>query len=208
MAESSPTKTKGQVKGCGNHKTKQFNCEICEKTIIDKHPGEEAVLCKGSCQSWLHRRCAGLPTKHFKLLSDSSEPFRCYICCQKSFREELQQLHAKVSNLETKLLSSIPKQNDITTAQQQIQQPSPVLPNITTAANNPSLPPQQPIDLEQPTTPRVKQTYSNAISKNLNVVMYGVAENPKGTPQSDRIEHDLTKKICPSISSDPIVDCQ
>jgi hypothetical protein len=44
--------------------------------------------------------------------------------------------------------------------------------------------------------------------------MYGVAENPKGTPRSDRLEHDLTKatgivkKICPSISTDPIVDCQ
>ena len=66
MADSSPKKSKGQVKGRGNRKTKQFNCDICEKTILDKHPGEEAVFCEGSCQSWLHRRCAGLPTKHFK----------------------------------------------------------------------------------------------------------------------------------------------
>jgi hypothetical protein len=206
MADSSPKKSKGQVKGRGNRKTKQFNCEILEKTIIDKHPVEKAVYCEGSSQSWLHRRCAGLPAKHFKLLPDSSEPFRCYICCQKSFSEELQRLNTKVSNLETKLLSTLPKQNDLHVS---------IQPDLSTS----SQPPQSVLHSSEPrsstldssnNTQHVQTTY--ATDRKFNLVVYGIQENPIGTPRHVRSTNDLANclhilnNIHPSMSTNPVRD--
>ena len=44
-------------------KNSEADCLVCEEPILES--GEhcevnEAVFCEGSCQGWLHRKCAGL----------------------------------------------------------------------------------------------------------------------------------------------------
>lgn len=62
-------------KGAGQTASKideQVVCPICEETIED-----ESIQCDGICDSWLHRRCAGLSQQAFERASQSDESFFC-----------------------------------------------------------------------------------------------------------------------------------
>ena len=51
---------------------------VCDDPIREKSStcgGDDALQCEGRCQSWFHRCCAGVSSKHFSDLSVSSEPF-------------------------------------------------------------------------------------------------------------------------------------
>ena len=60
---------------------KETKCAICLKKIIersDNADGEDLIFCKGDCQRWLHRSCAGLPDPAFDLIHNSTEKFYCF----------------------------------------------------------------------------------------------------------------------------------
>ena len=85
MAENDNSKKKG---GC--------ICPICLETIIEStktKPGHDAIFCEGHyCNSWLHRKCAGLPKPLFTILVNSSDPYICPHC-------QLQNVTAEISKL-------------------------------------------------------------------------------------------------------------
>lgn len=65
----------------GEKKSKQSLCTICDELIDDGDENDvEAIYCEGSCQGWLHRRCAGLSKKLFHLMGESDDPFYCPHC--------------------------------------------------------------------------------------------------------------------------------
>lgn len=58
-------------------------CSICSEVIHDSSAtcaGQDALFCEGSCNSWIHRHCAGIPHSHFARLSSSNDPFYCFSC--------------------------------------------------------------------------------------------------------------------------------
>lgn len=58
-------------------------CLVCEEIIVDasaENEGHEAVLCESKCNTWFHRRCAGLSSTGFLAVTSSSAPFYCSQC--------------------------------------------------------------------------------------------------------------------------------
>ena len=47
-------------------------CDLCG---CDIKTGEDDLQCTGSCQTVVHRYCAGVTFKHYKQLLDISSPF-------------------------------------------------------------------------------------------------------------------------------------
>ena len=79
MAESAKVKgTKKVQKVKSNVSHTMSACTICDENINERsktNVGDDAVLCDGKCQSWLHRRCAGLSRVRFRIVTDSIASF-------------------------------------------------------------------------------------------------------------------------------------
>ena len=50
---------------------------LCCKPFIEDR--DEALLCEGSCDRWLHRYCTGITETQYEALQDSPLPFLCFI---------------------------------------------------------------------------------------------------------------------------------
>ena len=57
----------------------EVQCGLCCKPIVEDR--DEALLCEGSCNAWLHRYCAGVTVSQYAALQDSPLPF-CTTCFQ------------------------------------------------------------------------------------------------------------------------------
>ena len=59
-------------------------CRVCEDPIIEysaTSEGEETVFCEGQCNTWIYRKCSGLTSTLFDIISfKSEEPFCCWHC--------------------------------------------------------------------------------------------------------------------------------
>ena len=58
-------------------------CPICCNIIVEASEtfeGQEALLCEGNCQKWLHRWCAGVHKENYRDLASSDKPFVCPSC--------------------------------------------------------------------------------------------------------------------------------
>ena len=78
------------------------SCDLCTKLIAEGK--EQAIQCKGTCQQWCHRYCAGISTTIFKHLSSNDSPFICMSCRQQFQNAQVSQLQSEVANLRLELL--------------------------------------------------------------------------------------------------------
>ena len=95
-----------------------YVCPICNETILNTtktKKGHDAIFCEGVCDSWLHRRCAGLSQPSFVELQNSTESFHCPHCQLRLCRSEISNLWQtinslkdSVTRLESKLVNSQP----------------------------------------------------------------------------------------------------
>ena len=70
-------------------------CLVCNEIVKDQSSvsdGDDALKCKGHCQGWFHRCCAGVSSKQFSALSDSEDPYLCTICLQQVIRDTIKEL--------------------------------------------------------------------------------------------------------------------
>ena len=77
-------------------------CQVCEAPIVEysaTSEGEEAVFCEGLCNAWIHRKCSGLTSGLFDIVSESNEPFRCCYCMLTHQRNEINTLKSLVESL-------------------------------------------------------------------------------------------------------------
>lgn len=88
--------TSSQVETCDE------TCDVCCLPIVDDK--EDALLCEGTCQKWFHRYCAGVSSTCFRMLSNSSTPFVCWLCSQELHRTVVAQLQAEISALREEVL--------------------------------------------------------------------------------------------------------
>ena len=194
-------------------KLKPTDCDVCCRRIIDSK--EEALQCEGGCGLWFHRYCAGVSVSYFTELSNSSEPFVCYACYQRSQLAITKQLRNEVTHLKgeiTKLSEQLAK---LTTTVSRPCSSSTANKSTSSANNSPtyasalkqptiSIPPAQSGDKTKP---------NNSVNKKFSIVLYGPSECPKGSPRHERISHDtslagnIVKSICPDINDYAISDC-
>ena len=72
---ATPSPPKRNAKG---GKTSQADCLICDEPILEQSEncvGDDAVFCEGSCQGWLHRKCAGVTRPAFDKLGESDTQY-------------------------------------------------------------------------------------------------------------------------------------
>lgn len=189
--KSKKSKKKRQ-KQRGNSNSESSVCCICNCVIeegTDEKDGEDGIFCEGSCNSWLHRKCAGLSNSIFQHLSDSKTPFLCVYCLLTNQAAQIAELKSTLAQLTSKFsnLSNTPTN---------------LLDDTVVVSSKPDKP--------KPDKPKPNIVHSE---KKFNVVVYGIEESPPETKKESRAEHDLQHLITSlstidsSIKSHSVKDC-
>ena len=158
-----------KTKGTLEEDNKCEVCIVCDCSILEASEsteGQDAVFCEGDCQGWIHRMCAGLSRPAFDNLNEST-PYLCSFCtCTKQYKEicDLKETVKSLSNKLAKLEGA--------------QEPLPAPINETT----PPVP-------TKPSEPKSQQAAPP--ERKLNVVVYGLEENPSNTTRQDRLQMDV-----------------
>ena len=63
------------------------------------------MFCEGQCNAWMHRKCSGLTSELFNIVSKLNEPFRCSYCMLTHQRSEINTLKHLVESLTVKISS-------------------------------------------------------------------------------------------------------
>jgi len=182
-------------------KNSEADCLICEEPIVEQSEnctGDEALFCEGSCQGWIHRKCAGVTRPAFDKLGESDTPYFCSHCTLVNQNKEINNLANIIKDLNTSIMSLTETisslQSNITKQSNQVQQPS-------TSVSPPTA------------SPRLVSSNSFTSSdRKFNVVVYGITECPANTNKQSRTQADLAtftttlkeKKVM--IESDSIKD--
>ena len=164
-------------------------CPVFLDPILDateNTEGQEAIFCQSTCNSWIHRQCAGLSQVLFKIFEESDEPFYCPHCRLASQDKQLQELKSMVDVLSKEVVSlksmasdqQAPKSPSSTPQQRPLQESQ----TISAAAGKQTQPPTI-----------TKTSPSSRGDRKFNVVVYGINECDKGTPRHERLNHDLHK---------------
>ena len=182
MSSASPEgcKSKKSKKRCQKQRGDSGNgssvCCVCDCVIVEdtnEKDGEDAIFCEGSCNSWLHRKCAGLSSETFQHLSDSNKPFLCVYCLLPNQAVQIAELKSTLAKLTSKL--SIDSSD------------------LPASPNTPSNPPVDtaavPTKLDKPKPSMVHS------EKKFNIVVYGIEESPPETKKESRTQHDLQHLI-------------
>ena len=218
--------------------TQAFTCPICLDPIKDTSEdstGEDAIVCEGRCNTWLHRKCAGLSKAAYDAATSSSASFYCPHCRLDTQESEIaslkctiQQLVEDVYSLGNRLLPT----TDADTIQSSSVNPS-RMPWITysqvlKSPAGPTLTTSSQISCQiSSQTPLHKQEsgLSNHISplskpkglssSKYNIVVHGISERPKGTPRHKRLNkafcevNDVLQKLVSNAQVKPGVrDCR
>ena len=189
-------------------------CPICCEAIKDatsRRPGQEAVLCEGSCQKWLHRWCAGVHKDDYGNLASSDSPFMCPSC---SLAEHRQLIRSLVNTVEC-----LREEIGLLKAQMQLRQSS----GEDASLSNPSIPTEDcaasvcqtflhsrsqssrsPPEPPTRNKPHLSSDSSNA-NRKYNIVIYGVDENPECTSRHLRLSKYMESVTSTLQSLDPKV---
>ena len=134
------------------------------------------MFCEGNCQGWLHRACAGLTHLAFDNLNESIP----YLCSHCTFTKQYSEI-CKLKETVKVLTSKVPKLEGSQTPSsgyQPVAAPSgSARPNQNLVKNLPRSQPSVPPD------------------RKLNVVVYGLKENPSNTNRQERLQMDVKNVI-------------
>ena len=207
----------GKAKGWSNpqrssakptSKPQVYYYRICEEIVnepCDSNNGDDSVLCNGLCDGWIHRRCAGLSVARFSQISTTEDPFFCPNCCAVQNKNEIDNLKLVLSALQLKFsqLKSKLGTSEVVNQEPPTQQP------FRTTTRQPLSSPD--VSNSEPATTG-KET-NETVDKKYNLVLYGIAESPNGTPKSERVSSDFNtvvtalKPLNDSLSDQSIRDC-
>jgi len=173
-------------------------CLVCDCAIVEASEtteGQDAVFCEGDCQWWIHRVCAGLTRLAFENLSESI-PYLCSYC---TFTNQ----STEICNLKETVKALIIKIAELEGAKE---------PSLSSQAQSGGTPPA----LTEPKSSFKNAPRSQPIAppeRKLNVVVYGLEENPPNTTRQDRLQMDVKSavsvfsKLEDPIDGNSIKDC-
>ena len=101
----SPDKVNSQSKDVPKKRKQgeEYICPICTDIIIENTKevdGHDAIFCEGTCNSWLHRQCAGLSKSLFQSLAKSEKSYHCPHCRLASYESVVDNMKSIISSLE------------------------------------------------------------------------------------------------------------
>ena len=170
---------------------KSFICPVCEETIKDPSPtseGQESIFCEGTCNTWLHRKCAGLSKKAFQNVSNSNKLFLCPCCVISKHEEDIATLKTTIQDLT----------NQLTSIQAKLSEPgSSIMTAVPKATSHESQ--QDEVNSSHQNHP------PSSFERNFNVVVYGIKESPAKTARPARAKHDQENLTSIFASFDPSI---
>ena len=164
--------------------------KVCDLCCDQLEEGQEVLVCKGGCNSNVHRYCAGVTRDHYAKLSTGVDPFVCQFCMLKIYRAMVIQLQSEVERLKSELASTKVTLQASTAEIPAADKPVtvPLSYAVATSAGGTKSP--------QPSTTLTAPAQTRFVSdKKYNVVLYGVAECPSGSPRLTRLESDIASVV-------------
>ena len=188
-------------------------CTICYKAIVDGE--EEALLCEGDCQKWLHRSCAGPSAGHFTCLSNTSKSFLCICSAHEAQKTSVSLLQTEVATVKAEIveLHSLVEalrsaDNDtistLTSSVKQLYERANIskktncleedcstsnsLQVVNHTCQPQSVPSPKQHSKEQAQVPKTTTSMSD---RKFNVIIHGVLEMPNGNSRFIRHRNDL-----------------
>ena len=169
-------------------KTQWKVCDLCCNQLEEQH---EVLVCKGGCNSTVHRYCAGVTCEHYAKLIADTEPFACQYCMLRAYKALYS--YSRTSKISKSELASMKAALQARTPEGRAEdKPTEGVPlSYAKATSGGGKKPPQPTA----TTPRT-QPQSRFVSDNKFItVLYGVNECPPGSPRSTHIESDTTSMV-------------
>ena len=67
---------------------------VCENAIVEEDKerdiaGDDALICEGKCNAWIHSTCLGLNKQNYQALSESDAPYLCPHCMLNKQAQEI-----------------------------------------------------------------------------------------------------------------------
>ncbi len=158
----------------------------------------------------MHRICCGLSKEAFAKVKNSDEPYLCNHCSKEQLLKELASLKAKIVLLETKVESQLAISPIVPTSASRISYSRAVkqTSSIPAAAGSES---SSQVKSKIPNPSKIYS--SDRKDRKFNVIVYGINEQPKGSPRHKRLVQDSTSiagilaKIDSTIPEHSIQDC-
>jgi len=172
-----------------------FSCTICLEdipTLTDDCSGVDLIFCEGACDSWINRRCAGLPKIVFESIKLSEKPFFCPSCRLSEFERLIKGMQTTITSLENKIAT--------------LEKSTPPTSHNHTKVNTDTQstgPPISPTDIIQPVNniQEVVATYLNEEKekqkRRLNIIIHNTPESTSEDGLT-RKNHDIgfVNKLC------------
>ena len=210
MATSKTAQCDGSVSASVEHsvkgrslrkgKDKDCTCPICDDQILDakgRRKGHDAIFCDGTCQTWLHRGCAGLSRRAFEAQVGSRGEFFCPTC-------RLNALEAVVADIKRELTAVKNASSTIVVNTGQGEESGvtdgkrlSVSRSYASAVENaaPYPPPRLSSTLSQFSPVSQLHPATNAatsvVDRRFNIIVFGVPEMPSGSSRLARHGHDF-----------------
>ena len=188
-------------------------CMVCDKIIKEpstRTKGHDSVFCEGICQGWIHRQCAGIPKPLFVTMSNSEDPFLCLYCSNSKIRElkqTIQDLMCEVKSLKFQAVSLL--DHELSTPLDHESSTTIPSSSYTTVVTDS----QAGQGSRKGVVPPAKQPVDSNSNRKFNFVVYGIKEQPKGTPRHMRLIEDakdvsdVIRKLDASIPDNSVCDC-
>ena len=168
-------------------------CPICEDPILDakgRRKGKDASFCDGTCQAWLHRRCAGPSRAAFEAKISCNAAFYCPSCRLSNLEQTVADMKKELTAIKSMAaanstgpicLKQTISSKLYSSAVSGTVQSQPPLNNFN--GNGPKPPPE-----------------SSDINRKYNLKVFGISESQQRTPPLARRLNDL--KAIKSIFTD------
>ena len=186
-------------------KQSQCICPVCDEAIIDGKKGQESIHCEGLCQSWFHRKCAGLSRAAFKAVSAPSySPYLCPNCRLDALVKEIVSLKVTISSLSQEL-SDLKSSRSVSTSPDESNSGAQTSQQVSGSPKTPT----NTVLNQRKDVPHQNHDYD----KKFKIVFYGIKESPRGTPLPQRRNNDhdsiysAIASVEPTFAPQSIRDC-
>ena len=189
-----------------------------------EHDGEDSIYCDGTCQEWLHHRCAGLSAVAFTAINkDPESPFFCSHCKLANQSKEIMELKSNVLKLSqtidglSQILRSLTKNQVILGSQCRLSDLDAVdghRSGSSPTSSDEGATPRRVHVGKEPSKQFDSQSRKPDDNCQLNVVVYGIPECTKGQLRKQGWVSDLRNvtnlfhESSVSVPKSAIKDCR
>ena len=164
-------------------------CHVCNEMIIEGdhnkgEPEDDAMYCEGKCDTWIHRKCAGLSKQQYEALTEEDAPYISPHCMLGNQALVIKELKDLVNTLSADILSLKNQVADLKTNQ---AQPSMLQNDIADQQSNNELdtgdtprPPPLPTSADK----HIKTMFNDYINeekekakRRLNIIIHSIPES-------------------------------